>query len=284
MKKTERLFICCALLCGVVAIYVGLLNAHTGARVGKIPDTPYGSFLAAQHAIYINDFDAAAKYGANLDDASGAVVKNVKVLSDFLSGQLPAGAADLAKETGTTARLIYDAYLVGQGDWQKLYNRHKSDNSALVAPLRVWASVGINHRTEAIKFVESLETNESWKSFVRGQIYAETGNVEKAAAQFANVRVDFMNINDYMYIMSFYRHNDMTATADALRDEFTSRPGGMFMADFDNRKVPQLVAVASSLSVCSRLHQAENQPCPKSTDGCRNYSNLAWDKVFPNSN
>ena len=88
-------------------------------------------------------------------------------MADFLSGKLPEDVADLAKESGTPARLIYDAYLVEQGDWEKLYARHKNDDSALVAPLRVWASVGINHRTEAIKFVESLETNESWKSFVR---------------------------------------------------------------------------------------------------------------------
>ena len=104
----------------------------------------------------------------------------------------------------------------------------------MVAPLRIWASVGINHRTEAIKFVDSLQTNASWKAFVRGQIYAETGNVEKASAEFAKVRADFMNVNDYLYIMSFYRHNNLTELADILRDEFTSRPGGLFMLDYDD--------------------------------------------------
>lgn len=33
--------------------------------------------------------------------------------------------------------------------------------------------------------------------------------------------------------MSFYTHHDMADAADALRDEFTSRPGGMYMTDFD---------------------------------------------------
>ena len=234
MKKTETLFIGGILVASIAIIGAGIWNSHmlTAGQLNAVGESKYGNFLAAQHAIYINDFDAASNYAKDLDVDVGPVVKNTKIMADFLSGTLPDDAADLAKESGTPARLIYDAYLVNAGDWQKLYSRHKNDNSALVAPLRIWATVAINHRTEAIKFVESLQTNESWKSFVRGQIYAETGNVEKASAEFARVRTDFMNINDYMYIMSFYRHNGLTELADALHDDFTSRPGGLFMADF----------------------------------------------------
>ena len=234
MKKTESLFVGAGLLFAVIAVCVGIAKSQQVANVGNLPTTKYGAFLAAQHAIYINDFDAAVEFGAVLDGQDGAAVKNIKVMSDFLSGHLPDGAADLTKESGTAARLIYDAYLVEQGAWEKLYSRHKNDNSAFIAPLRIWSSVGINHRTEAIKFVESLPTNESWKSFVRGQIYAETGNVEKATAEFSKVRADFMNINDYLYIMSFYKHNSLSEAADVLRDEFTSRPGGLFMSDYEN--------------------------------------------------
>ena len=234
MKKTESLFISGLLLGAIAVACSGIVEINKSGELRGVPDSNYGSFLAAQHAIYVNDFDAAAQYGASLDTSAGAVVKNTKIMADFLSGKLPENADDLAKESGTPARLIYDAYLVEQGAWEKLYTRHKNDNSALVAPLRIWSSVAINHRTEAIKFVDSLQTNSSWKSFVRGQIYAETGNIEKAAAEFSNVRADFMNINDYMYIMSFYRHNDMAELAESLRSEFTSRPGGLFMLDYDS--------------------------------------------------
>ena len=234
MKKIGSLFIGCGLLLAVAIVCANIASPQKSAEYGQTPTTKYGAFLAAQHAIYINDFDAAAAFGAALDSADGAAVKNVRVLADFLSGHMPDDASSMGKESGTPARLIYDAYLVEQGNWEKVYARHKNDNSALVAPLRIWASVAINHRTEAIKFVNSLETNASWKSFVRGQIYAETGNVDKAAAEFSNVRVDFMNINDYLYMMSFYRHNELNELADALRDEFTSRPGGMFMLEYDD--------------------------------------------------
>lgn len=69
---------------------------------------------------------------------------------------------------------------------------------------------------------------------MRGQIYAQAGDAPQAAAEFAKVSPDFFNINDYLYVMSFYRANDMADAANSLRQEFTSRPGGMFMLDFDD--------------------------------------------------
>ena len=234
MKKTESLFIGGFLIAAIIVLGAGIFGGAKTTNVSRVFDGKYGSFLAAQHAIYNNDFDAAAKFSAELDSNAGHVVKNVKIMADFLSGKIPENASDLAKESGVSARLVYDAYLVGQGDWQKVYSRHKNDDSALVAPLRIFSSVAIDHITEAIKFVNSLQTNDSWKAFVRGQIYAESGKIEKAAGEFSSVRTDFMNINDYLYIMSFYRHHDMPELADALRDEFTSKPGGVFMLDFDN--------------------------------------------------
>ena len=234
MKKTESLFIGGSIIFAMAILCAGLLAPSKTADVRGVHGGKYGAFLAAQHAIYVNDFDAASDFGAELDANAADVVKNTKVMAEFLSGRLPEDAENLSKESGTASRLVYDAYLVEQGDWEKLYARHKNDKSALAAPLRIISSVAIDHRTEAIKFVDSLQTNESWKSFVRGQIYAETGNIQKAAKEFLDVRVDFMNINDYFYIMSFYRHNDMSNEAKLLHDEFTSRPGGMFMLDFDD--------------------------------------------------
>ena len=234
MKKTKSLFIGGILIATIVVLCAGIFDSTKNVSAPVVPDSKYGSFLAAQHAIYINDFDTAAKYGENLYGNDAAIVKNVKMMADFLSGRMPENAAELSKESGTPARLVYDAYLIGQGDWQNFYARHKNDDSAWLAPMRIFSSVAINHVTEAIKFVNSLKTNDSWKAFVRGQIYAETGKIEKATAEFNNVNTDFMNINDYLYIMSFYRHHDMPELADALRNEFASKPGGMFMLDFDN--------------------------------------------------
>ena len=235
MKKIESLFIMGALV-GMVVV--------TGSIVlrGKIFDfnnesvvqsTKYGAFLAAQHATFVNDFDAAKQFSSTLDD-DVSVVQNIKTLSVFLSGDMPENVADLKKESGTSGRLIYDAYLVNNDKWDEMYSRHKNDKSALAAPLRIWSSVAINHKTEALKFVDSLDTSESWKAFVVGQIYAETGDVERAANSFAMVMPSFMNINDYLYIMSFYRHNGMNDAAQDLHDSFTAQPGGMFIVDFND--------------------------------------------------
>ena len=76
--------------------------------------------------------------------------------------------------------------------------------------------------------------NPAWKAFVRGQIYAEQGDIAKAADAFANVNSEFMNINDYLYIMSFYTAHNMPERAEELRKDFSSGPAGMFMSDYDN--------------------------------------------------
>lgn len=236
MRKTETLFIGAGLLAALVVSGVVVWRAlapvdNVGAR--QYPTTKYGAFLAAQHAIYVNDFDRASKFGQNLDDIEYAVVYNTRMLSDFLSGHLPADAKLMRDEKNAAARLIYDAYLVDQGNWEDLYKRHKKDESALSAPLRIWSSVATKHSDDAIKFVAKLPTNESWKSFMRGQIYAQTGDAARAEKEFAAVSPEFMNINDYLYVMSFYRANEMNGAAAKLREEFTSKPGGMYMLCYD---------------------------------------------------
>ena len=237
MRKTETLFISIALI--VVIIVTGgaiwyACRDDNAARNYQYPTSQFGSFLAAQHAIYVNDFDSASKFAAQLTDTDYSTVQTTKFLSDFLSGRMPDQVFILEEEKTAAPRLIYDAHLVQNNKWDDLYKRHKKDESALAAPLRIWASVATDRRKDALKFIKTLPTNASWQNFVSGQIYAETGDIDQAAKSFADVSTDFLNINDYLYLMSFYRAHDMTENAEKLHDEFTSRPGGMFMLEFEN--------------------------------------------------
>ena len=92
MKKVETLFIGGALV-AVIAIATGAFwYEHYSANAGKnhtYPESKYGAFLAAQHAIYVNDFENASKYSAKLTDTDYPIVQSTKFLSDFLSGKLP---------------------------------------------------------------------------------------------------------------------------------------------------------------------------------------------------
>lgn len=239
MKKIESLFITISLFAIITitggAIWNSLKPAEQGTSY-EFPATKYGSFLAAQHAIYVNDFETAADLTANLHDVQYPIVQNAIYISDFLSGRMPSDAHLLKNEKSMSARLIYDAYLIQNDKWQELHNRHKTDDFALSAPLRIWSAIANDWRTNTFKFIDKLPTNESWKSFVRGQIYAELGDISQATKNFAAVTPEFMNINDYLYLMSFYTHHDMADMAAQLRAEFTSRPGGMFMMGYD--KIP----------------------------------------------
>lgn len=237
MKKIESIFITVSLL-AVVVITGGAIWNYTKSQSNQdtysFPETKYASFLAAQHAVYVNDFDSAKKFTQNLGDVQYPAVQNTVYLADFLSGRMPFDAHLLKNEKSMPARLIYDAHLIKNNKWKDFHNRHKTDESALAAPLRIWSAIANDWRTNTFKFIDKLPTNQSWKSFVRGQIYAQLGDIDTAADHFAKVETEFMNLNDYMYVMSFYTHHDMQDRADALRAEFSSLPGGMFMANYKN--------------------------------------------------
>ncbi len=237
MRKVEKIFIGVGLI-AVVAVLSGIMFSHMAkyseAPQVTFPTTQYGAFLAAQHAIYVNDFENAARFSDVLTHTEYTTVQNTKFLSEFLSGKMPSDAKLLKSEKGAAAKIIYDAYLVTQDDWKAFHNRHKTDESALSAPFRIWSAIPNDWRTNTFKFIDRLSTNDSWKAFARGQIYAELGNIDQANIEFAKVHPDFMNLNDYMYLMSFYNHFELFEDARILHDDFVARPGGMFMADFND--------------------------------------------------
>ena len=226
------IFITCFIV-GWGALFI-FHNNYSGNTAYNVEPTKYGAFLAAQHAIYVNDFETVPELVKDFADVQYDTVKNTRILAEFLGGQIPTDVEYIADDKNPASRLIYDAYLAKKGRWNEIYKRHNTDKSAIYASLRIWPAIAIDRRTETLKYVDSLDFNPSWKAFIRGQIYAEQGDAEAAAGAFANVGTEFMNINDYMYVMSFYRAHDMDENAQKLRDDFLSNPGGMFMADYDN--------------------------------------------------
>lgn len=231
MKKTLFYFFIFA------TIFIGLWTITKPVPVVETKEditTKYGAFLASQHAIYVNDFEAAADFAEKFHDVQYKTTRRTYFLTQFLNGKLPESPETLAKETDAASRIIYDAYLVKNSKWDALYNRHNTDKSTLYAPFRIWSGIAKKRITETLRYIDTLDSNSSWKSFVRGQIYAETGDIKRAAKEFEKVQSEFMNINDYVYIMSFYNTHNMVDLAATLRKDFTSSAGGMFMVNYDS--------------------------------------------------
>jgi tetratricopeptide (TPR) repeat protein len=239
MKKIESLFISISLFAILIATAVAtwqFTGKSTSDSVYHFPNTQYGAFLAAQHAIYANDFENALSFTQDLQDIDITVVNNTKILSQFLGGKMPQDVRLLKNEKSIPAKFIYEAWLVKNDNWKEMHNRHKNDTSALIAPFRIWSAIANDWRTNTFKYIDKLPVNDSWREFVRGQIYAELGDIDKAAKHFDAVNQDFMNINDYLYIMSFYTHHNMSDRAEELKTKYTTRPAGMFLMNFD--KIP----------------------------------------------
>ncbi|MBR4624586.1 MAG: hypothetical protein IKO56_03500, partial [Alphaproteobacteria bacterium] len=196
-----------------------------------IEQNDFGAYLAAQHALYVNDFDNAFKMidSIKTDNAS---IKQAKNISSFFSGKMPEDAKNLKNSKDFVDTLIYDAFLIQQDDWKSVYERHKKDESLLSAPLRVFSALKQDRITETKKFVNSVKTNDYWKAFVLGQIAVLNNDVETAAKEFAKVHPDFMNINDYLYLMSFYQKNGMVEDMEILREDFMAKPGGAHVLNY----------------------------------------------------
>jgi len=236
IKSFYNRVICVAMIV-LSACFIGLetdmFNFNNFNHKTDIPNTNFGGFLAAQHALRVNDFDAAAKMLAPVD-ADIDLVKQTKILTEFFNGVLPEKADSLKNAKDLSGRLIYDAYLINKNDWKSVYNRHSKEDSMFMIPLRVFSAVHQGKKQEAIKYINTLQTNDSWKAFLRGQIAVLNNDVSGAAKEFANVHPDFMNINDYLYLMSFYKHNDMTEDMEILRYDFISKSGAMYLYHDEN--------------------------------------------------
>ncbi len=234
MKKTETFLKW--LILGTLIVVVSCLwwRRTMDVRTNNVFDTKYGAFLAAQHAVYVNDFESASLFASELSDVDNDSVNNLRVLSSFLNGVLPENVSDLRDAKDIPSRIIYDAYLVKNGDWDEMRKRHAKDKSSLFSTFRIWSSIATNYKTDTFKFIDRLETADSWKNFVRGQIYAHLGKIDKAVDCFGKVDIAFLNINDYRYLMSFYMHENRDDSADKLRTDFTATPGGMFMVTYND--------------------------------------------------
>lgn len=225
-----------ALTLGIACLIIGGLyrfkKNYFYTETGAVEETKYGAYLAAQHALYVNDFVAADNMIKNIDSEFD-VVSQDKILASFFSGNMPENIEILKNYKDPINKLIYDAYLIKNNNWSEVYKRRAKDDYTVVAPVRIFSAVKAGKTKEAQKILSSLKNiTEDWKAFLSGQIAVLNNDVETAAKEFAKVSPDFMNINDYLYLMSFYQENEMFEDMDILRDDFTNGAGGMFLLNY----------------------------------------------------
>ena len=237
MKEIKKIyigafFVAALVICAVCAGQkVANFSSQSLGQGDVVFDSDFGNFLAAQHALSINDFNKAAKM-ADAVKADNKTVTDLQNLADFFNGKLPKNAEKFKDSKDLIHGLIYDAFLIQKDDWKSVYGRHVKDSTILAAPLRIFSGVKQGKNKEILKFVNSMKTNDSWKAFVRGQIAVLNDDIDGAAKEFAKVHPDFMNINDYLYVMSFYQEYGMTEDMKILHDDFITKPGGMYVLDY----------------------------------------------------
>ncbi|MCL1902253.1 MAG: tetratricopeptide repeat protein [Alphaproteobacteria bacterium] len=194
--------------------------------------TDFGNFLAMQYAIFADDFNAVEKYSTLLSDTQIKSVQTNRAIAMFVAGKIDDSAGFLKDDKGLSAQITYAAYLIKKGDWQGVYNRFKNNDSQILAPIRIWSAVAVGKSADALKFIDSIKGNDSWRAFIRGQVLSDTGKTDAAKKEFAKVAPDFLNLNDYLYLMAFYNAHGMHDEAENLRISFTERAGGIYILNY----------------------------------------------------
>jgi tetratricopeptide (TPR) repeat protein len=197
-------------------------------------ETRFGDWLAAQHAVFADDFEKAIEFLDGLDGVKSESVAAMRSMVVFLDTADVKNARDLKKLNVSAFRVINAAAMAKDGKWAELYGGFKNERSHTLAPFRIWSAVGSGRLGSAVAFIDGMErANNSWKNFAKGCVYAAAKSPRMAKKFFDRVPMSFMNIGDYHLVMSFYKKHGFDDAAAELRKKWIGSPGGMFMADLD---------------------------------------------------
>jgi tetratricopeptide (TPR) repeat protein len=197
-------------------------------------ESRFGDWLAAQHAVFADDFEAAMDFLEGLSGDKNESVSAMRAMVLFLDTADIKDVQSLKKINIFAFRLINSAVMARDGKWAAVRGIFKNERSQMFSPFRIWSAVGDGKFKDALAFIDkNPRAAPAWRDFSRGAVYAATKNPKTARKYFARVPVSFMNLGDYHLAMSFYKQHGFEKDAAALRKKWTDGPGGMFMANLD---------------------------------------------------
>ena len=235
--RGRRWVIIAAVIAGAAAALVrfGVLdNLPRLQPAAGIGPSKFGNWLAAQHAIYIDDFAKARYFLEYLSEVEAEVVVNTRRLVLFLDSGLVEEGRPVTDATNGAHRIINSIKLIRENRWRAAYNIFKNERSQMMSPFRIWSGVATERFTQTLAHIDQFQNvSDSWKNFTKGAVYAATGNPRTARRFFQRVPASFMNLGDYHLVMSFYGRFGFEKEAEELRTQWINSPGGMYMADLD---------------------------------------------------
>ncbi len=219
-----------------ISLAAGVYFAHPTHKTKeqKFPDSDLGLYLAGQHAQYVQDFDTMAEISKKLSDNKLTAVRQLVAQGFFISGDVDNAIkhADFKSDVDSfTTLIINTTALAREKKYDKIYSEYKNNGLFFLAPMQIWSAVATNRVDAALKIIENADQSQAWRDFNTGLVYAYTGKIKQADAAFARVPVDTLNLNDYFYLMSFYKKNKLDKSADKLFESFAKKTAGLYLAD-----------------------------------------------------
>jgi tetratricopeptide (TPR) repeat protein len=242
MKKIKSrnflwIYFLIGLLVGWTGIYFGLYLSGRGLspsiNYSDDFETDLGNWLAAQHAVFVDDFSSAIEFMDKIRNDKSEIVASSRNLVLFLDSGDLRGAEVLKKSNSAAWRVINAASSAKKGKWGDVYAEFKNERTQIMAPFRIWSGVASGNFKKTLDFINSFPANNSWKNFMRAMIYAATKNPKTARKYFGKVPAGFMNLLDYHIVMSFYKKHGFEKDWKELKEKWVDSPGGMYMSDLD---------------------------------------------------
>ena len=109
---TGVFFVAALIFCAVlIGQKIADFKSRNSGQGDIVFDSDFGNFLAAQHALSVNDFNRAAQM-ASMVKAENKTVADTQNLADFFNGKLPKNADKFKDSKDLVHGLIYDAFLI----------------------------------------------------------------------------------------------------------------------------------------------------------------------------
>jgi len=213
----------------VISAALQSIHNHTHRNRAPVFESDFGNFLSMQHAVHTDNFSAATRFAEKLSSVPVERVQRSIAVNLFMAGNPGDSAAALEGDKNISAQIAFFSYLAANENWAKLYRLTRTNDSVLLSPFRIWSGIATRHITLTLRFIDSMPLSDERRYFLRGMVFAETNRPDRARDEFIKISPDFLSLNDFLYLMAFYKSNNFDSYANNLLTAFRASPGGAYI-------------------------------------------------------
>ncbi len=224
IKKYSLYFIIPASLVAGLIYYnqIRLNNHKYDQQPVEQNGNPYGSYLVARHALYNLDFNKLSKEVEDLEKVKNKEksISSLINISSFLSGNFNSKDTTFNKDSDTLFEYFINfSYLFKDNKFNQINQTLFNTPLKIFTSMKIWTDIGLDNYKNALKTISESKESQNWKNFELGMIANYNKDNKEAITYFKKIKENYININDFIYIYSFYKNNNINENINFPIDE-----------------------------------------------------------------